>query len=255
MKFVDTHAHLYLDKFQEDIDQVVSNAISRGVSEIYLPNIDTDTLESLNALTLAYPHVFKPMIGLHPCDVKEDYQEKLRTLKVLADKVNYIAIGEIGMDLYWDKSTKDIQEDAFLIQCDWAKEYKLPIAIHSRDSTDELIDLLEVNRDLGIGGVFHCFTGTNAQAIKILDLGFYLGIGGVVTFKNSGLRDELKGLPLDRIVLETDAPFLAPVPHRGKRNESSYIPLIAEELTKVFNCDLSEIAKKTTENAHRLFGL
>jgi len=253
MKFIDTHAHLYLEQFQEDIEAVVKSATENGVSEIYLPNIDFSTLESLNSLVEAYPDIFRPMVGLHPCDVKEDYRNQLDLLKKEAFKGTYTAIGEIGMDLYWDKTTKVAQEEAFLTQCQWAKELELPIAIHSRDSTDELIEILQNHRELGISGVFHCFTGTKEQADQILDLGFYLGIGGVVTFKNSTLRNELKGIDIDRIVLETDAPFLAPVPHRGKRNESSYIPLVAEELSKVFDLSIEEIAEKTTANAHRLF--
>jgi len=254
MEFVDTHAHLYLDKFGEDIDDVVDRAVNSGVTSIYLPNIDENTILDLDQLNQRFPDVFNPMMGLHPCDVREDYVQQLKVIHDHLVNGRYVAIGEIGMDLYWDKTSKARQEDAFKIQCKWASDLGLPIAIHSRDATDELIEILEANQSWNITGVFHCFTGTTEQAERIIDLGFMLGIGGVVTFKNSDLRDVLKGVDIEHIVLETDAPFLTPTPHRGKRNESSYIPLIAQTISEVYQITLEEVAQVTTHNAGRLFG-
>lgn len=254
MKFVDTHAHLYLDKFGEDIDDVVDRAINSGVTTIYLPNIDENTISDLDELNQRFPKVFKPMMGLHPCDVREDYEKQLQVIHGHLSKGSYVAIGEIGMDLYWDKTSQGRQEEAFKIQCKWASDLNLPIAIHSRDATDELIEILESNRQWNISGVFHCFTGTLEQAKRVIDLGFMLGIGGVVTFKNTTLRDVLMEVDLKHVVLETDSPFLAPTPHRGKRNESSYIPLIAQTLAEVYQISLEQVAAETTNNANRLFG-
>lgn len=251
--YIDTHAHLYAKEFEEDIDSVIKRAKGVGVDRIYLPNIDSDSITGLNALLEAHPSFFIGMMGLHPCSVDVAYEPALKVIKEELYKGHYCAVGEIGMDLYWDKSTKNIQELAFIEQCEWASDLNLPIAIHSRESTRELIDILKANQHLNIKGVFHCFGGSHDEAKEILDLGFYLGIGGVITFKNSTLKDVLKGIPLTSIVLETDAPYLAPTPYRGKRNESSYLTHIAEALSNVYGMSSEAIGERTSQNAKELF--
>lgn len=253
MLFIDTHTHLYDDSFNEDIDEVISKSINAGVDKMLLPNCDIHTMEAMLHLSKKYPHNLYPMLGLHPCYVKEDYKDQLARIKELETHADYVAIGEIGLDYYWDKTFVQEQKDAFSIQINWAKEKNLPIVIHTRDSIDDGIEIVQSNQNGHLNGVFHCFSGNVEQAKKIVDVGFYLGIGGVVTFKNSNLRDVLKSVPLHRIVLETDSPYLAPVPYRGKRNESSYIPYIAQELNKVYDMSIQEIAMITTDNAMKLF--
>ena len=266
--FVDTHTHLYEAQFDADRTVMIERAINTGVSKMIIPNVDATTIKGMLDLVQQFPTNIFPMMGLHPCYVKpESYKAELEIVRQylfndhkeisnLQSPISnsFIAVGEIGLDLYWDKSTLDIQKEAFELQCDWAIEKQLPVAIHSRDSTHILIELLKKRKNKP-RGVFHCFTGSLEEANEILKLGFYVGIGGVVTYKNTHLRDTLKHLPLDKIVLETDAPYLPPVPFRGKRNESAYTKLVAETLCSVYEKGLEEIAAVTTQNAKDLFGI
>ncbi len=254
LTYIDTHAHLYINRFDEDRDRVVARAIEAGVERMLLPNIDLDSVQSMLNLAKAYPRNCFPMMGLHPTDVKADYKEVLAQMLQLLDEGNYIAVGEIGIDLYWDKTYKYQQEQAFFEQIEWAKERGLPIAVHIREAMDFTLDLLAEVCDDRLQGVLHCFTGDYRQATRALDMGFYLGIGGVLTYKKSGLKEVCARLPLEALLLETDAPFLPPVPHRGKRNESAYIPIIARALAQAMNLPLEEIARQTTANAEKLFG-
>lgn len=252
---IDTHTHLYERQFQSDRDAMIQRAFAAGVSALLIPNVDSSTITPMLEVCEKYPLQIFPMMGLHPCYVKSDtYQSELATVYDFLQKQKFVAVGEIGIDMYWDKSTLEIQKEAFHQQCDWALEFDLPIAVHARESNYILIELLK-NRGSNPSGVFHCFTGSVEEAKEILKLGFYLGIGGVVTYKNTNLRDTLKHIPLDNIVLETDAPYLPPVPHRGKRNESAYTQLVAEMLCTVYEMSYEEIAMQTTANAKRLFKL
>ena len=256
MQFIDTHAHLYLDKFDADIDQVISNAIENGVTKMYLPNIDSSTVASMNNLAAKYPQNCYPMIGLHPSDVKENFEEELAIVKEEAEKGKYIAIGEIGIDLYWDKTFLKQQQDAFAFQIELAKTHGLPIAIHARDSFDEIFEVLDQHNDDSLTGVLHCFTGNLEQAQRVINYGgFKLGIGGVATFKNGGLDKVIPHIDLEHFVLETDAPFLAPTPYRGKRNESQYIPIVADKIAQMKGLKIEEVAATTTQNALELFPL
>ena len=252
---IDTHAHIYAEQFKDELPVIIQRAKTVGITNILLPNIDVESIEGLNALVELDSHFFKRMMGLHPCSVQEDYKEQLAIIKSQLDTQKCVAVGEIGVDLYWDKTKQQEQEDAFLVQCQWALESNLPIAIHSRESTERIIDLIETHFRDRLTGVFHCFVGDAAQASKIVSMGFYLGIGGVITFKNSTLRDEIIDVPLDRILLETDAPYLAPVPYRGKRNESSYIIEVVKVLSTIYNLSEKEIIELTTTNALKLFKL
>ena len=271
MILIDTHTHLYEEQFEHDRSEMIQRSINTGVSTMLIPNVDSSTIQNMLKLVQQYPNHIYPMMGLHPCYVKpETYIDELEIIRkyLFDDKIvdkrqetgddrnktsnSFIAVGEIGIDLYWDKSTEAIQIEAFEIQCDWAIEKDIPVAIHSRDATYLLIDILK-KRKQRPRGVFHCFTGSIEEAKEILKLGFYLGIGGVITYKNTHLRDTLKQLPLDRIVLETDAPYLPPVPYRGKRNESAYTKIVAETLCTVYEKSLEEIAAITTQNAKDLF--
>lgn len=252
---IDTHAHLYLDVFDDDIDAVIQRARDQGVEQVLLPNIDIGSLEALHQLTARDPAYFKPMLGLHPCSIQADYQSQLEALYENIDLERHIAIGEIGLDYYWDKTFIEEQKDAFRTQVDWARKHELPIVIHSRDSIDDILDILEELRIEGLRGVFHCFTGTVEQAQRIMDLSFYMGLGGVLTFKNSGLDKIVAQLPIEYFVLETDAPYLTPHPYRGKRNESSYVRLVAEKLADTLGVAVQDIEKVTSENAKKLFRL
>lgn len=256
MIFTDTHSHQYHSKFNEDRDDSIRRAIDNGVSRIFLPNIDINSIAQMKDLVAAFPDNCFPCMGLHPTDVKEDYLEVLAKIKGELDANKYYAVGEIGIDLYWDKSTLGIQIDAFKTQVQWAKDMKLPIIIHARDSFDEIFEVMDEVNDDQLFGVFHCFTGTEEQAKRIINYGnFMLGIGGVVTFKNSGLDKAIENIGMEYLVLETDAPFLTPAPHRGKRNESSYIPLIADKLSTIYRIPIEEVAKITTENSKKMFGI
>ncbi len=256
MTLIDTHTHLYEEQFHADRTEMIQRALDNGVTKMIIPNVDSGTIDGMMELVHLFPNVVFPMIGLHPCYVKpESYRQELETVRrYLSVRNDFVAVGEIGIDLYWDKTTLEIQKEAFELQCDWAIEKKLPVAIHSRDSTYVLLDILK-KRKINPPGVFHCFTGSPEEAAEILKLGFYLGIGGVVTYKNTHLRDTLKSVSPDRIVLETDAPYLPPVPYRGKRNESAYTKIVAETLCSVYEKGLDEIAAITTRNAADLFGI
>jgi TatD DNase family protein len=263
MMLVDTHAHLYGSDFDNDIQEVLQRAYNNGVEKILLPAIDSETHDKLLALAAANPierpdarlPAIYPMMGLHPCSVKEDYEKELETaLAYLNNGTKYYAVGEIGLDFYWDVSYKEQQYKALEVQVQWAIERNLPIVIHSRKSTYECIEVLKKYKGQ-VEGVFHCFSGSHEEANEVLKLGFYLGIGGVLTYKNSGLRDVLFKTGIEKVILETDAPYLTPVPYRGKRNESSYIKLIAGDLAKAMGNTVEQIAEVTTENALKLFKL
>jgi TatD DNase family protein len=250
---VDTHSHLYEESFLPDWDEVVLRCKTAGVSKVLLPNVDTSTLAALEATVVKNPDLFIPMMGLHPCSVKENYQQTLASIQQILFAGKYIAVGEIGMDLYWDKTFVEQQVDAFITQIGWANELELPISIHTRECTPLVIDILKNKQVCNQRGIFHCFGGTLEEAKEIIDMGYCLGIGGVVTFKNSTLPQVLKQVGMDALVLETDAPYLAPVPYRGKRNESSYTSLVALKLADIFGVSLEEVAKKTTSNAQFIF--
>jgi TatD DNase family protein len=251
--FVDTHAHLYLPEFDDDRDLMMQRALDSGVKKIYLPNIDRETIAPMLEMVSGYPGVCFPMIGLHPCSVDAHFEESLEEVRQRVNDKTYVAIGEIGTDLYWDKTFRDAQEICFREQLSLAKSHRLSVAIHSRETLDWNIELVRESWEEGLRGVFHCFTGTVAQAQAIIELGFYLGIGGVITFKNSGLAEVVAQMPLERLVLETDAPYLTPHPHRGQRNESGYLKLIGQKVAEAQGCSLGEVAEVTTQNARQLF--
>jgi TatD DNase family protein len=253
MILIDTHTHLYLEEFDEDRDEMVRRAIDSGVQKMLLPNIDSNSIEDMMSLFKTFPENCLPMMGLHPTSVKENFEDELKIVDEWLERQKFIAIGETGIDLYWDKTHQKEQEIAFIHQINLAKKYKLPVVIHSRNSFDELFAVLDEHNSHDLTGVFHCFSGNLDQAEKIIEMGFYLGIGGVITFKNSGLDKVIDELTLDRIILETDAPFLAPVPYRGKRNESAYLSIISEKIAQIKSMTIDAVADITTENARRLF--
>ena len=253
MRLIDTHAHLYAQQFDQDRGDMIARAKAAGVRQFFLPNIDQASIPGMLELEEKYPGECFAMMGLHPCSVKEDYEQQLSTVRAWLDKRPFVAVGEIGIDLYWDKTFVDEQKEAFLRQVHWAKELDLPIVIHSREATDLIIDLLEDLPEGTARGIFHCFGGSPEQAQRIIDLGFYLGIGGVLTFKKAGLDKTLELIDLQHLVLETDAPYLAPTPYRGKRNESAYIYKVAEKLADVKGVSLEEVARVTTANAQAIF--
>lgn len=255
MKFIDTHTHLFASEFKDDIDIVVKNAINSGVSKMLLPNIDSSTTNNMLQLCNKYPKHCFPMVGLHPCSVKKDNIDKeILHVEEMLNKNKFIAIGEIGLDLYWDKSTLSYQKVAFESQIKLAKKYQLPIVIHVRDSFNEAIEIVEKLNNENLSGVFHCFTGNIQEAERIINLqNFYLGIGGVVTFKNGGINKIINQISLDNIILETDSPYLTPTPFRGKRNESKYLVNIAQKMSEIYEIDINEIANKTSSNAINLF--
>jgi TatD DNase family protein len=256
MILIDTHAHLYAEEFESDIETVIQNAKRAGVRNILCPNIDSSFIPVLEQLCTNYPGYCLPMMGLHPTSVKENYKDELEIirLKLFDSPANtYRAVGEIGIDLYWDKTFYPQQVEAFALQLEWAHTLNLPVAIHSRDSFDEIMEVLQ-NFDQ-LKGVFHCFSGNVAQAGEVVNKGFLLGIGGVVTFKNSGLDKVIQAMDLSNIVLETDAPYLAPVPFRGKRNESAYLTLITQRIAQIKDVSFEEVCQITSANAIKLFNL
>jgi len=253
MKFIDTHAHLYSEEFEADRAAMIERAVEAGVTELYLPNIDSQSIPSLLSLEAAFPDNCFAMMGLHPCYVKENYETELSIVKKHLDSRAFAAVGEIGIDLHWDKSTLEIQKIAFREQIKWAKELNIPIVIHGRKAMHEILPIVKKEKDDRLRGIFHAFSGSAVEAHEIIELGFLMGIGGVMTYKNAGLADIVKDFPLEHFVLETDAPYLTPVPHRGKRNESSYIPLIAQALANATNKSIEEVATQTTANAAKLF--
>jgi len=254
MKLIDTHAHLYLDSFKNDIGQVMARALDEGVEKIYLPAIDRSATTNQHNLELKFPGTCIAMAGLHPCSVNENYQEELMWVEEQLGSRTYAAVGEIGLDFHWDKTFVSQQYDAFEQQVEWALKYDLPIVIHSRDATDECIAAVSKFSARGVKGIFHCFGGSLEQARAITGMGMYLGIGGVLTYKNSGLAEVLETIGLEHLVLETDAPYLTPVPFRGKRNESSYLKYVAEKLALVKQVGVEEVAAITTANAEKIFG-
>ncbi len=253
---IDTHCHLYSVKFNEDRAQAIERALKAGVQQILLPNIDLDSIPGLHQLMCDFPNQCFGMMGLHPCDVKEDYSSVLTQMFDLFDREKYYAVGEMGMDLYWDKTTEEIQKQAFLLQAEFALAHNLPLAIHTRNATQQTIQLLKQFKGKGLRGVFHCFSESLELAHEILKLeGFYLGIGGVLTFKNAGLAEVLQHIDVSHLILETDSPYLPPVPHRGTRNEPAYTLLVAQKLAEVKSLSLQHIAAATTQNAIDLFQL
>jgi len=256
MIFIDSHTHLYLNEFSDDLNQVVENAINKGVKYMLLPNIDSTSIEKMIKTCNDFPNNCLPMMGLHPTSVKSNFRNELKIVENYLSKRNFYAIGEIGIDLYWDKTFYKEQIEALKFQIGLAKEYNLPIVIHSRNSFDEIYKVLSESKFPKMRGVFHCFSGSLEQAKKVIDeLGFKLGIGGVVTFKNSGLDKVVKEIDLKNILLETDSPFLAPMPYRGKRNESAYTIIIAEKIASIKNITIKEVAETTTKTAIELFKL
>lgn len=255
MQLIDTHTHIFLPEFNDDRDQVINYARENGVNQVLLPNVDSTTSESLLKLADQYPDFCLPMMGLHPTSVDENFQDELTKVEDWLEKRKFYAIGEIGVDLYWDKTYKLQQEEAFLHQINLAKKYKLPIVIHARESFNEIFKIVEKEKDDNLNGVFHAFTGNEKQADQIVEWGFKIGIGGIVTFKNAGLDKVVNNIDINHIVLETDSPYLAPVPKRGKRNESAYIVYIAQKIAEIKNISVEEVARITTNNARQLFRL
>lgn len=254
MILTDTHTHLYLKEFEEDRDEVIERARQQYVRKLLMPNIDTTTVEDLNALCEKYPDECFPMMGLHPSSVDNNYEQELENIYHQFNHRNYYAVGEIGIDLYWDKTFEAQQKKVFRTQIKWAIEKNLPIVIHARDSFSEIFEILDEENCKGLRGVFHCFTGSQEQAKKALSYGgFLLGIGGVLTFKNSGLDQVVKKIDMENLILETDSPYLAPTPHRGKRNESAYVSLVADKLAEIKGLPKSKVAAFTTANAQNLF--
>lgn len=253
MVFIDTHTHLYDNQFDEDREEIIEKAIKNGVKKILLPNCNRDTVPQLIEMAHQWPDNCYPMMGLHPCDVQDNYIEELKYLRSLFDNHQFYGVGEIGLDFYWDLSFQNQQIKAFEEQLGWAIDLDLPVSIHTRKSIDEGIDVVRSMQNGDLKGVFHCFSGNLEQAKAIVDLGFYLGIGGVATFKNGGLTELLEYIDLKYIVLETDAPYLAPSPYRGKRNESAYIPIIAKKIADIQKKPLEEVAQQTTKNAMNVF--
>ena len=259
MILTDTHAHLYASEFDSDRSDVIKMAINAGVTRLFLPNIEHTSVEGMHQLVKKFPSNCFAMMGLHPCSVKENYEEELGNVEhLLANQteVKYYGVGEIGIDLYWDKTFEVQQKDAFARQILLAKKKNLPIIIHTRNAFNEAYEIVEGLHDKNLKGIFHCFSGTLEEAKKVMELEtFKMGIGGVVTFKNSGVDKVVKEIPLNYLVLETDAPYLAPVPHRGKRNESYYISIVAKKVAELKNCSLAEVADITTNNSIAIFGV
>lgn len=253
MNLVDTHSHIYLDEFAQDQAEMLQRAENEGVSTILLPAIDSNTHTQMLQLEAQYPTSCRSMMGLHPCYVKENYREELAIVQDYLEKRPFCAIGEIGLDFYWDKTFTDQQYTAFHQQIEWALAYGLPIAIHSRNATDECLEVVAAHQKGNLRGVFHCFSGDEKQARKAADLGFYLGIGGVLTFKNSGLDKVMEHTDLAQVILETDAPYLAPIPYRGKRNEPAYLKYVVTKLAQLKGISEEEVAAITTANAGKLF--
>ncbi|HMP99711.1 MAG TPA: TatD family hydrolase [Cyclobacteriaceae bacterium] len=253
MELIDTHAHIYLKDFADDREDMLARAADVGLHKIYMPNIDHTSIDDMLNLEAKHPQACIAMMGLHPCSVNKNFEKELYEVESWLARRKFAAVGEIGTDLYWDKTFWEQQQEAFKIQVTWAIQHKLPIVIHCRESLNETIDMVEHLKDENLKGVFHCFSGTPEQAKRIIDLGFYLGIGGVATFKNGGLDKVLPDVDLAHIVLETDSPYLAPVPHRGKRNEPAYLQLIAQRVADLMQISIEEVAAETSGNSKLLF--
>ncbi|WP_143962212.1 TatD family hydrolase [Litoribacter populi] len=253
MYLVDSHAHIYSKKYDSDRDAVIASCLGKGVNKIYMPNIDVESIDAMLEAEQKYPEVCIPTMGLHPCDVDKDFEKQLYVMEDWLKRRPFAAVGEIGLDLYWDKTYFEHQKEALRIQIGWAVDKGYPIVLHCRDSIDETIQVVKEEFKEGLTGVFHCFSGNLTQAKEILDLGFMLGIGGVATFKNGGLDKVLPEVGLDRLILETDGPYLAPVPYRGKRNSPEYIPIIAQRVGDLTENTLDKVAEVTTQNTEELF--
>jgi TatD DNase family protein len=254
MQMIDTHCHLYSNEFEADIDTVMQRAAVAGVDKFYLPGIDSESIDAMLALEERYPGKCMAMMGLHPCYVKANYREELEIVSDWLSKRKFAAVGEIGLDYYWDKTFATEQVLAFKTQMEWSIQYDLPIVIHTRNATQETVELVKQYAPRGLRGIFHCFGGSYETAQEIIRTGFYLGIGGVITYKKAGLAEVLEKIDLQHLVLETDAPYLTPIPFRGRRNESSYLAYIAAKLAEVKNCSVEEVAAITTANAKKIFG-
>jgi TatD DNase family protein len=252
---IDTHCHLYSEEFTEDIDAVVQRAQKEGVQKFYLPAIDSNSIDAMLALEDRFPEKCIAMMGLHPCYVKENYLDELAIVSTWLDRRKFAAVGEIGLDYYWDNTFVQQQQEAFRVQIEWAIQYNLPIVIHTRNAMQDTISLVKEYSGKGLHGIFHCFGGSYETAQEIIKAGFYLGIGGVLTYKKAGLAEVLEKIDLQHLVLETDAPYLTPVPFRGKRNESSYLTYITAKLAAIKNVSIEEVAAITTANAQKIFGL
>jgi TatD DNase family protein len=250
---IDTHSHIYSEDFNDDIEEVLQNAYNNDVKKIVLPNIDSGTIKRLIDLSNSYPHVCYPLMGLHPTSVSKDFKEELSVVEYWLDKHKFYGIGEIGIDLYWDRTYIEEQKEAFLYQIRLAKSRNLPIVIHVRESFNEVHEIVKEEQDGSLKGIFHCFSGDETEAHKIIDLGFFMGIGGVITYKNSNLSQFLPKIDVRNLVIETDAPYLAPDPKRGRRNESSYLVYVAQKLAEIYQIPFKEIAEITTANARNLF--
>ena len=255
MHFIDTHAHVYAAELTSDLDLVMKNALAIGINKIIMPAIDSSSLHAMLKVEQQFPENCIAMMGLHPCYVKENYKEELKLVEEWIGKRKFIAIGEIGLDFYWDKTFTKEQHIVFETQMQWALDLNLPIAIHTRNAMGETIEAVKPFAKKGLRGVFHCFSGSKESAEQIIGMGFHLGLGGVLTYKNAGVAEAVKDIPMEYFVLETDAPYLAPVPYRGKTNEPSYMLEVAKKLAEIKSLPLHEIAAITTSNAEKLFGL
>ena len=255
MQIIDTHTHLYLNQFKDDVDLVIERAKNAGIDKFIFPAIDSSHFKDMHELRNRYPENIYLMSGLHPVSVKDNYKEELNLVLKSLETHNYVAIGEIGIDLYWDKTFLKQQQEAFEFQIRLAISNNLPIVIHCRDGFDEIFEILDAEKCSKLRGIFHCFTGTLEQAVRAINLGFKLGIGGVVTFKNGGIDKFLNKIDIKNIVLETDAPYLSPVPHRGKRNESFYVTYVLKKISELYGLNEQEIAKITSKNALEIFNI
>jgi len=255
MILTDTHTHLYYETDDTKRAELIQRCSENSIDRLFLPNVDASSVSLISSLVESYPDLCFPMLGLHPCSVKANWEDELKAIKEAVQPQKIVAIGEIGIDLYWDKTLLKEQLQAFRNQIAWAKELKLPIVIHCRDAFNEVFEVLQQEQDENLRGIFHCFTGSVEQANKVIDLGFYLGIGGVVTYKNAGLDKVVAQMDLKHIVLETDSPYLTPVPYRGKPNESSYLIYIAQKVAELHQTDVETVASITTENSKTIFGV
>ncbi|PVY40141.1 TatD family hydrolase [Pontibacter virosus] len=255
MTLIDSHAHIYSEQFKQDRDEALARALAEGVEKIYMPNIDHTSIDVLLETEQKHPEQCISMMGLHPTSVNKDFEQELYLVEEWLGKRRFAAVGECGIDLYWDKTFLPQQQEALKVQVELARKYQLPIVLHTRDSFDETYEIIAAAQDGSLKGIFHCFSGTEDQAAKVKELGFLMGIGGVSTFKNGGLDKVLPHVQLDDLVLETDCPYLAPVPHRGKRNEPVYLPLVARRVAELMQKPVEEVAATTTRNALNLFKL
>jgi TatD DNase family protein len=253
MQFIETHAHIYSEEFNEDLALILKSALSNGIDKIYMPAIDSSAIEAMLAVEAAYPNHCFAMMGLHPCYVKDNYKSELAIVEEWLSKRKFAAIGEIGLDFYWDTTFKQQQYASFEIQMQWALDYDLPIVIHTRNAMGETIELVKPFAKKGLKGIFHCFSGSKESAMDIVGMGFHLGLGGVLTYKNAGVAEAIKEIPMEWLVLETDAPYLSPVPYRGKRNEPAYMIEVAKKLAEIKGLPLHEIAEITSRNAAGIF--